>query len=305
MPGHATRSPPLVESTTKVVTGDNGIPVQYKKYAKLFENPEDFRALPRHQPWDHEINLKEGREPPSQKLRQHSQQVTRTLEEYVQTAKKKGWIRESKSPAASNMFIVHKADDPKGRPVVDYRELNDATIKDRYPLPSLRTLRDSLRSAKIFTKLDQRTSFALIRIKEGHEWKTAFLLPSGLWEYTVMPFGLSNAPATCQRQNENLLRENLGKFVICYLDDILIYSENEKEHQEHVEWVLGRLATVDTLLKLSKCEFHVTRTKLQHLRKRVDGDNKCAEALEELPSRSTVSDDSPYRPSELADFYDH
>jgi len=251
----------LVEGSDTTKAEDNGIPMQYKKYAKLFENPEDLRALPKHQPWDHEINLKEGREPPCQKLRPHSQETTRTLEEYIQAASKKGWIRPSKSPAASNMFIVHKADDPKGRPVVDYRELNDATIKDKYPLPALRSLRDMLGKAKIFTKLDQRTSFALIRIKEGHEWKTAFMLPSGLWEYTVMPFGLSNAPATCQRQNENILRENLGKFVICYLDDILVFSDNESEHQEHVEWVLQQFAKVNSILKLSKCEFGVKKTK--------------------------------------------
>jgi len=128
--------------------------VQYREFAKLFEDPEDFRALPRHQPWDHEIILKEGREPPCQKLRQHNPQTLGTLEEYVRKSVKKGWIRPSKSPAASNMLIAHKADDPKGRPCVDYRELNDATIRDRYPLPNLQSLRDSLRGAVIFTKLD-------------------------------------------------------------------------------------------------------------------------------------------------------
>jgi hypothetical protein len=87
------------------------LPVQYMKYKKLFENPEDFRALPEHRPWDHEINLKEGRKPPSEKLRRHSYATTKTLEKYVAAALKKGWLRPSKSSAASNMLLAGK----KGR----------------------------------------------------------------------------------------------------------------------------------------------------------------------------------------------
>jgi hypothetical protein len=121
-------------------------------------------------------------------------------------------------------------------------------------------LRDKLSKAKIFTKLDQRNAFNLIRIKEGHEWKYAFVVPSGLYEPTVMPFGAKNAPATCQRQNDNILREYLGKFVICYLDDILVYLNNEKDHEIHVRLVLEALSKVDSRLKLSKCEFGVRKS---------------------------------------------
>ena len=234
--------------------------MQYKKYERLFENPEDFRALPEHQPWDHEINLKEGSRLPIQKLRRHRYDTTETLEGYVKAALKKGWLRPSKSPAASNMLIVSKPGDPNGRPCGDYRELNDATIRDRYPLPSAQYLRDRLAKAKIYTKLDQRNAFNLIRIKEGHEWKTAIMVPSGLYEYTVMPFGLTNAPATCQRQNDNILREYLDKFVICYLDDMLVYSENIEDHERHVKLVLDALYKVDSRLKLSKYEFRVKET---------------------------------------------
>ena len=89
---------------------------------------------------------------------------------------------------------------------------------------------------------------------------TAVLFPSGLYEHTVMPFGLMNAPAICQRQNDNILREYLGIFVICYLDDILVYSENDEDHETHIKLVLDALLKVDSRLKISKCEFGVTET---------------------------------------------
>ena len=139
-----------------------------------------MRALPDHQPWDHEINLKPGREPPSEKLRPHSYQTLKLLEEYVQEAAKKGWIRKSKSPAAANMLIARKKGDPKGRPCVDYRGLNDATIRDVYPLPNAQYLRDKLAGAVEFTILDQKNAFNLIRIKAGYKYKTAFILLSRL-----------------------------------------------------------------------------------------------------------------------------
>jgi hypothetical protein len=127
-------------------------------------------------------------------------------------------------------------------------------------LPSAQYLRDKLAKAKIFTKIDQRNAFNLIRIKKGYEWKSAFLVLSGLYEPLVMPFGAKNAPATCQRQNDNILREYLGKFIIYYLDNILIYSENEEDHEKHVSLVLEALSKIDSRLKLSKYEFSVRKT---------------------------------------------
>jgi hypothetical protein len=158
----------------------NTLPVQYKRFARLFEDPQDMRALPKHQPWDHEINFKKGFTPIAEKLRYHNPQTTRTLEEYREKGVQKGWIRKSKSPCCCNLLIAKKKEDPKGRPCGDYRLLNDGTIRDVYPLPNAQYLRDRLRKAVIYTKIDQRNAFNLIRIKEGHEWKTAFVLPSGL-----------------------------------------------------------------------------------------------------------------------------
>jgi hypothetical protein len=110
---------------------------------------------------------------------------------------------------------------------VDYRKLNDITVKNRYLLPNITELRDRLLRAKIFTALDLRDGYHLIRIKKGEEWKTAFRTRYGHYEYTVMLFGLTNALATFQELINNVLRTYLDIFVIVYLDDILVYSEND------------------------------------------------------------------------------
>ena len=116
-----------------------------------------------------------------------------------------------------------------------YMQLNNITIKDRYALPLINELHDRFRGAKVFSKLDLRGAYNLIRIKAREEWKTAFRTRYGLFEYRVMPFSLTNAPASCQRLMNETLHEYLDIFVTVYLDDILIYSENEKEHVEHVK----------------------------------------------------------------------
>ena len=155
------------------------------------------------------------------------------------------------------MFVPKK--DGTDRLCVDYRQLNDITIKNQYPLPNITELQDRLSRAKIFTALDLRDGYHLIRIKKGEEWKTAFRTRYGHYEYTVMPFGLTNAPATFQELINNVLRPYLDIFVIAYLDDILIYLEEEEQHTEHVKQVLQALDEYSLRLKLKKCEFHKTK----------------------------------------------
>jgi hypothetical protein len=108
---------------------------------------------------------------------------------------------------------------------VDYRRLNKITIKNRYPLPLISEHLDRSRQAKFFTKIDLRGAYNLLRIAEGEEWKTAFRTRYGLFEYLVMPFGLTNAPASFQHLMNHKFRTMLDHYVICYLDDILIYSD--------------------------------------------------------------------------------
>ena len=126
------------------------------------------------------------------------------------------------------MFILKK--NGKLRMCIDYRQLNSITKKDRYPLPLISEIQDRIGNAKIFLKIDLRWAYHQIRIKEGDEWKAAFRSKEGLYEPLVMQFGLTNAPATFQKRINSVLGEYLDEFVMAYLDDIIIYSDSEKEH---------------------------------------------------------------------------
>ncbi|XP_016145267.1 RNA-directed DNA polymerase homolog, partial [Sinocyclocheilus grahami] len=141
-------------------------------------------------------------------------------------------------PAASSFFFVAKKDGGL-RPCIDYRVLNKSTIKFRYPLPLVPAALEHLRGATVITKLDLRSAYNLIRIREGDEWKTAFVTPTGHYEYLVMPYGLVNAPSVFQDFMHEVLREYLHWFVLIYIDDILIYSRSLAKHRHHVAEFLG------------------------------------------------------------------
>jgi len=137
---------------------------------------------------------------------------------------KQGQISRSKCPAGTPILFVPK---PHGRLrlVVDYRGLNKVTVHNKYPIPLMTELRDQVRDAQIFTKLDLKDGFHLIRIRKGDEWKTAFRTRYGYYQYRVMPFGLVNVPATFQTLMNEILREFLDQGVVVYINDILIYSQ--------------------------------------------------------------------------------
>ena len=163
------------------------------------------------------------------------------LKEYLRKNLKKGFIRPGSGLMASPILFVKKPNG-KWRLCVDYRRLNGVTRKNRYPLPLISELMDRLQGAKWFTKFDVREGFYRIRIKEGDEWKTAFKTKYRLFEYTVMPFRLTNAPATFQSVINSALHEYLGIFATAYLDDVLVYSRGSlEEHVEHVKKVLRKL----------------------------------------------------------------
>ena len=142
------------------------------------------------------------------------------------------------------------------RPCVDYRGINNITVKNKYPLPLLDSSFAPLHQATIFTNLDLRNAYHLVRIREGDEWKTAFNTPLGHFEYLVMPFGLTNAPAVFQALINDVLQDMLHRFVVVYLDDILIFSRDLTEHKQQVRLVLQRLWENKLFVKAEKCSFH-------------------------------------------------
>ncbi|KAL0173798.1 hypothetical protein M9458_029766, partial [Cirrhinus mrigala] len=185
-------------------------------------------------------------------------QIGAAMNTYIQEELAKGFIRPSTSPASAGFFFVKKKDGGL-RPCIDYRALNELTIKYRYPLPLVPSALEQLRSAKIFTKLDLRSAYNLIRIRSGDEWKTAFSTTSGHYEYLVMPFGLANSPSCFQAFVNEVFRDMLNRWVIVYIDDILIYSSSYSEHVTHVRAVLQRLISHQLYAKEEKCEFHLDK----------------------------------------------
>uniref|UniRef100_A0A4W5K3E9 ribonuclease H n=1 Tax=Hucho hucho TaxID=62062 RepID=A0A4W5K3E9_9TELE len=176
------------------------------------------------------------------------------METYVSESLRQGYIRPSTSPASSSFFFVKKKDGGL-RPCIDYGGLNQITVRYSYPLPLIATAIASMHRACFFTKLDLRSAYNLVRIREGDEWKTAFSTTSGHFQYLVMPYGLMNAPSVVQAFVDEIFRDLHGQGVVVYIDDILIYSAARTEHVSLVRRVLGRLLEHDLYVKAEKCLF--------------------------------------------------
>jgi transposase InsO family protein len=203
----------------------------------------------------HAIELRPGSVPPFQPLRNLSATELEALREYLLTAEKNGWIRRSVSEAGAPILFAQKKDGSM-RLCVDYRGLNDLTVKDRTPLPLISETLDRLSGAQVFSALDLKDAYYRIPIKRGDEWKTAFRTRYGHFEYMVMPFGLTNAPATFQAYINKALAGYLDEFCVVYLDDILIYSKTTEEHARHLRLVMERLRKYALYANRKKCEFY-------------------------------------------------
>ncbi|KAL0192406.1 hypothetical protein M9458_010702, partial [Cirrhinus mrigala] len=227
------------------------------EYHDLLEAFSITRAteLPPHRPGDCAIELIPGAVPPRGRVFPLSQPESEAMEKYIEEELAKGFIRPSTSPASAGFFFVKKKDGGL-RPCIDYRSLNELTVKYRYPLPLVPPALEQLRSARFYTKLDLRSAYNLIRIRKGDEWKTAFSTTSGHYEYRVMPFGLANSPSYFQAFVNEVFRDMLNRWVIVYIDDILIFSSSYTEHVHHVRAVLNRLIQHQLYAKEEKCQFH-------------------------------------------------
>ncbi|TPX37422.1 hypothetical protein SmJEL517_g00640 [Synchytrium microbalum] len=238
-----------------VISESMGIPVQYRDYSDVFSK-EKADILPEHRKFDCGIELIHDAKLPQMKRIYHlSHDESEELRLYVRDMEAKGFIQKSKSQFGAPVFFVPKKDGTK-RLCVDYRDLNEITVRDRYPIPLTKQLMDTLSSSRIFTKIDLKSAYHLVRIKPGDEHKTAFRCRYGHYEYKVMPFGLTNAPAVFMRLIHQVLHDFLDVFVVVYLDDILVFSADEAEHVQHVRLVLQRLRDENLFAKLDKCEFH-------------------------------------------------
>ncbi|KAJ8012753.1 hypothetical protein DPEC_G00046150 [Dallia pectoralis] len=198
------------------------IPPEYSDLAVVFSK-QLATKLPPHRPGDCAIDLQVGVVPPHSHVYPLSQAETETMETYISESLSQGIIRHSTSSASSSFFFVKKKDGGL-RPCIDYRALNKITVRYRYPLPLISTVIESMHGARFFTKLDLRSAYNLVRIREGDEWKTAFSTTSGHYEYLVMPYGLMNAPSVFQSFVNNLFRDMVGRGVVVYIDDILVCS---------------------------------------------------------------------------------
>lgn len=230
------------------------LPTEYTDFVNVF-NKKLSNTLPPHRNYDCKIDLQKNAEPPWGPIYSLSMPELETLRKYIDDNLANGFIRPSTSPAGAPVMFIKKKDESL-RLCVDYRKLNNLTIKNRHPLPRIDDSFDQLKGAKIFTKLDLQNAYHLLRIKRGDEWKTAFRCKYGHFEYCVMPFGLTNAPATFQHLINDTLRDVLDRYAIAYLDDILIFSPDQQSHTEHVKSVLNKLKQAGLYCKLEKCEFN-------------------------------------------------
>lgn len=226
-----------------------------EEYKEVF--PEELpKGLPPKRSIDFEIELVPGAMPPCKAPYRLSLEEREELKRQLDELLDKGFIRPSTSPYGAPVLFVPKKDGTK-RMCVDYRQLNQVTIKNKYPLPFIDELLDQLYNAKVFSKLDLWSGYHQIRVKEEDVHKTAFRTCFGHFEYLVLPFGLTNAPAVFMRLMHDVLRPLLGKCVAVFLDDILVYSETEEQHEENLKQVLELLRKNRLFAKKSKCEIGV------------------------------------------------
>jgi hypothetical protein len=265
LPGSKTFELSLAEaisgrSSTVEGTPDlSGFPEEYRDYADIF-NKASSETLAPHRPYNLKINLEDGTAPPLGPIYPLSQPELEAMRKFIDENLSTGFIKSSKSAHGAPVLFVRKKSG-KLRLCVDYWGLNRITRKDRYPLLLISDLLDAARKARIYTKIDLRHAYHLVRIAEGNEWKTVFRTRYSSFEWRVMPFGLSNAPAAFQRFMNNIFSDLLDVNVIVYLDDILIYSDDPAAHRSHVREVLQRLRKHGLYTGPEKCLFSVDTVK--------------------------------------------
>ena len=236
----------------KCMKQDSRVDELLKKYASVFrsELPE---GLPPVRSVDHEIDVESGARPPHRSLYQLSPAELAAAKEYIEDLLKKGKIRRSKSPYGAPLFFVKEPDKLRG--VVDYRALNRITKKNNSPIPRTDEMFDRIGGSRCFSRLDLKTGFHQIRMRQSDIEKTAFNTKYGQFEYLVMPMGACNAPATFQSLMNEIFHDCIDDFLCVYIDDLLVFSKDENSHMRHLDIVLSRLKEHELYVSPKKCEF--------------------------------------------------
>ncbi len=243
------------KEATKLVTSAKCIKQVLEEFPDVMpeELPED---LPSKRRINHVIEVIPGVAPPAKAPYRMNHEELKELKVQLEELLAKGYIKPNKSPYGAPVLFVHKKDGAL-RMCVDYRMFNKAMVKNQYPLPRIDDLFDRFLRAKVFSSIDLCSGYYQIRIAERDEEKTICHIRYGSYEFLVMPFRLTNAPATFCILVNDIFREWLDDFVVVYIDDILIYSGSLEEHAEHLAEVFQRLQENKLYAKLEKCKFGV------------------------------------------------
>ena len=221
---------------------------------------DELPGLPPHRDVDFGIELHQGISPISMTPHRMTPVELQELRVQLQGLLDKGFIKPSTSPWGAPVLFAKK----KGKTLrlcIDYRQLNRVTIKNRYPLPRIDDLFDQLRGVRVYSKIDLRTGYHRLRVRDTDIPKTAFRTRYGHFEFTVMPFGLTNAPTAFMDLMHRVFQPYLDQFVVVFVDDILIYSRSEWEHEYHLRIILQLLRDHQLFAKFSKCEFWLTEVR--------------------------------------------
>ncbi|GJX37077.1 putative reverse transcriptase domain-containing protein [Tanacetum coccineum] len=240
------------KSTLSIISCEKVQKYMEKDFPEVF--PEDLPGLPPIRQVEFQIDLVIGAAPVARALYKLASSEMEELSTQLQELSDKGFIRPSSSPWGAPVLFVKKKDG-SFRMCIDYRELNKLTVKNRYPLPRIDDLFDQLQGSSVYSKIDLRSGYHQLRVRDEDIPKTAFRTRYGHYEFQVMPFGLTNAPAVFMDLMNRVCRPYLDKFVIVFIDDILIYSKTKEEHDVHLRLILELLKKEELYAKFSKCDF--------------------------------------------------